>query len=1667
MNTNKKLNKEGQSLVCSMIQGILVLAQKKLGDNELPNFEKFVQAYYRSVADEEMEGRAIEDLFGIAYSHFLSLANRKPGEINLNVYNPNLETHGWQSRRTVIQLTQDDMPFLIDTMVMELNRMGINMHFILHTSYFRVLRTPEGLVSRVFGLENFENSEDVEKINSMVEAPVYIEIDRQEDDPKVLKNIQKNLAKALGDVRLAVSDYKLMRMKLAESVQSLELNLASYQKEEVLEAIDFLTWLDNNHFTYLGYAEFLADQSSSKNNDKNNQDILSINNAKTLGILHHSERFQEGNFLGSRSKAYCLDLNQPVLVAKSDFESTVHRRGRMDVIVLSLFNSEGQRIGERRFVGLFTSIAYHSNPVNIPLIRLKAKLTLQESSFDMNGHAGKALVNILQNFPRDELFHIDQAQLLKISLGILNIQERQKLRLFIIQDPLRRYFSCMVYLPRDLFNTDLRLKIQHILLYELEGQEVQFEPIFFDSSVLCRIDFLVHAKSAKNLDHADIKNIEAKLIIAARDWRDDLRLVLIEQFGEHQGSLLHSKYARAFPAGYREAFMGPQAALDISYIEAVLKASANLSKEKSEDKAEIKAANNYVGMCFYRLLEEADNHIRFKLFHQSEPIPLTVVLPILENMGLSVMEERPYEIKVGEETVWISDFGMRLQGSLVQPEEISEIFKESFSSVWEKHAENDGFNRLVMRAGLSWREISILRAYAKYLIQIGFLYSQNYIEDCLSENPEVSRELVKFFISRFNPALSQRAREENYNQAESRILKLLEAVTNIDKDRILRKFLEVMKATLRTNYFQQDSKKLNQPHAYISFKLQSDLISNMPKPLPLYEIFVSATYMEGVHLRGSKVARGGLRWSEREDFRREVLGLLKAQQVKNAVIVPFGAKGGFISKCLPKNGTRQEVFQEVTRCYKTFISGMLDITDNRDGEKIIPPKDVIRYDQDDPYFVVAADKGTATFSDTANAVAKEYNFWLGDAFASGGSNGYDHKKMGITARGAWESAKRHFLTLGKNIMAEDFTCAGIGDMSGDVFGNGMLLSPHIKLLAAFDHRHIFIDPNPDAKTSFEERKRLFNLERSSWQDYNPELISEGGGVFERAAKSITLSPEAAKLFKLKNKKVEPNELIQAILKMRVELLFNGGIGTYIKASTENNFMIGDRSNDDVRVDASDLKAKVLVEGGNVGVTQLARIEFAQRGGLIYTDAIDNSAGVDCSDHEVNIKILLADAINSGLLKPEDRNNLLAQMRDDVASLVLSNNYHQTQAISNMRSSSPDVLYMQLRLIRELEREGFLDRKLEFLPSDKDIKARFSSGLGLTAPELSILMAYSKTAVKGEIFKSKLPDEPYFDCYLAAEFPQVLTEKFGSLMRRHYLCREIIVTQLTNEMLEQMGIGFVHRLYDETGATPALIARAYVIAKEICELPEMWSKIESLDGKVDMSMQQELMNDVVRLVRRVSRWLLQNNRINLDVPELISFYKSKINDLRNLMSKLLSKDDRNIKKDFIKKYSHSHVPNELALKASDYAFMSPFMDIIHVASEHDLDYKDVAEVFYKLGDELEISWFHQSVGSLREEGYWGTLSSSELRDDMDRLQTSLSISVLLMTDKNLDLDARVSQWIESFKYMVNRWLYMIQDLKGSNKNEFIMYLVAMRGLLDLSQNCIAKMALPCSEMSIDD
>lgn len=1601
-----------------LIDEVVALIQQKCPKKKAPLLETFVNQYYKNVAEDELMQRDVSDLYGLALSHWSFMEKRKNGAVKLRVFNPSFEKHGWRSAHTVVELSQDDMPFLVDTLIMALNRLKINMHFIIHSSHLRLKRDKTGAIKDVLSYDAPAQE------GFITEAPIYIEIDRQEEDPEIFKAIEAELESVLLDVHLAVNDYRSIRERVSEAINDLENAPAHYPEEEVAEAIDFISWIDNNHFTFLGYGEY-------KKIENQGEVRFKLQAKSCLGLLKNAERFGSGNFLGESARENDPMEDDLLLIAKSDFESTVHRRGRMDVIVVNLYNKQGKIVGERRLLGLFTSIAYHSNPQSIPYIRRKSKLALAHSGFDPNGHSGKALVNVIETFPRDELFQIDDEELFEIAIGILQIQERQQIRLFVIQDRYKRYFSCMVYVPRDLYNTDLRIKMQNILMHELKGFDSTFAPVFFESSILCRIDFLIHADPKKVLKRYDLKQIEAKLVVAARDWRDDLRGALIELKGEHQGSVLFSKYARAFPAGYREAFLPRSAASDIDYIEWVL-------------------SQGGMGMCFYRLLEEPEDCIRFKLFQKDNPIPLTEVLPILENMGLSVIEERPYEVKLDQKTsIWISDFGMRVLDSLVDPDEISHTFQEAFASVWSGQSENDGFNRLVMRAGLAWRQIIVLRCYAKYLMQIGFRYSQSYIEDTLSENPQVANQLIALFATRFDPAID--GREKKAAGIVNEIANLLESVTNLDRDRILRRFMDVILATLRTNYFQLNAEGVSK--AYLSIKLKPNMIPDMPKPLPVYEIYVYSPCVEGVHLRGAKVARGGLRWSDRrEDYRREVLGLMKAQQVKNSVIVPLGAKGGFIVKCLPDSSDRDALMQEGIRCYKTFIRGLLDLTDNRQGDDIVPPRDVVRYDEDDPYLVVAADKGTATFSDIANGVAEEYGFWLGDAFASGGSNGYDHKKMGITAKGAWESVKRHFLGLGKDIQNEDFTVVGIGDMSGDVFGNGMLLSKHIRLIAAFNHQHIFIDPNPDSATSFKERSRLFALGRSSWTDYNTDLISKGGGVFSRDAKSIPLSSEAQKALKIKAKSLEPTELIQAILKSKVELLWNGGIGTYVKAVSENNLDVGDRSNDALRVNGEDLRCRVVGEGGNLGFTQLARVEYAHNGGLNYTDSTDNSAGVDCSDHEVNIKILLNDAMARGELTDRQRNNLLAKMADEVSALVLTNNYHQTQAIDNMVTSSPDVLYLQLRLIRELEREGFMDRALEFIPSDKEMKTRFANNIGLMRPEMSILMAYCKTAIKGELLKSALPEEPYFERYLEMEFPVELRKRFYQSMKSHFLGREIICTHLTNEMIQRMGMAYVHRLYDETGATPASITRAYVVASQIFDMPKIWAQIESLDGTVPAISQQELMRDVTRLIRRASRWILRNHRSSIDVQSMIDNLKPSIQKLRVLSSKLLTKEERNAKKDFIKRAVHAGVKNDIALKCSDYPFMSPFMDIIEATKEMDGSIQEMAEVYYKLNERLSFSWFRSVISTMRGEGYWGMLASSGLRDDLDNIQRNIAFCIVKTTSSKKDVADRVEEWANHYRFMVNRWHYMVNALKTTNQ-DFIMYQVALRGLFDLSQACL--------------
>ena len=1092
-------------------------------------------------------------------------------------------------------------------------------------------------------------------------------------------------------------------------------------------------------------------------------------------------------------------LHRPelIIVTKANARSTVHRAVYLDYVGVKKFNTKGEVIGEYRFTGLFTSAAYNRIPRDIPYLRRKVQKSLELSGFTKSSHDQKALAHILETYPRDELFQISVEELNEISNKILALQERPKISVFLRRDRFERFVSALVYVPREKFNTDLRRKFGNILA-DMHAGTISAHYSQVGDDALARIHFLIDLTS-DSVGNVDESVLESRLVSAAREWTDDLSDALLERWGEEKALKLNAKYGEGFPVGYRVRFGANLALRDIEKLEEV-------------------ATSKRAGLNLYRWVEDPDNKVRFKIYSPNEPLPLSDCLPMIENMGLKVLSENPYLVTSPnlDQDVWIHDFELvEPTGTGLDLHQVKAKFEETFWRVWQGSAESDGFNRLVMRAGLSWSNVAILRAFAKYLRQAGITFSQTYMSNTLAENTQISSLLVKLFEIRFDPEFKE-DRDAAFKETRDTIIEALEQVASLDDDRILRRYLNLIENMLRTNFYQKGVGEESKP--YYSFKLNSQKLEGIPLPRPYVEIFVYSPRVEGVHLRGGSVARGGLRWSDRrEDFRTEVLGLMKAQMVKNTVIVPVGSKGGFYPKRMPIGGSREEIQKEGIACYKMFISGLLDVTDNLVGGAVVPPKDVVRHDGDDPYLVVAADKGTATFSDIANAVAISYGFWLGDAFASGGAAGYDHKKMAITAKGAWESVKRHFREIGKNIQEEEFSVVGIGDMSGDVFGNGMLLSKKIRLQAAFDHRNIFIDPDPDVAKSYKERERLFKLPRSSWEDFNAKLISKGGGIFDRHAKSVTLTPEIKKLFDLKETKLTPNELISAILKAEIDLLWFGGIGTYIKSSSEGNAHVGDRANDAIRIDGKDVRAKIIGEGGNLGTTQLGRIEYSLKGGRLNTDAIDNSAGVDCSDHEVNIKILLRAVLDDGEMTDKQRDRLLVEMTDDVSAHVLRDNYLQTQALTTAQRQSIANFNEQARFMRELEKQGRLDRAVEDLPNDEELESRTQAGQGLSRPEMCVLLAYAKMTLYTDILKTKLPDDPFFESWLSDYFPPQLGKKYGSYISTHRLRREIITTVVVNSLINRAGITFVMQMVEELGVSVDDVAKAYALTVEVFDL----------------------------------------------------------------------------------------------------------------------------------------------------------------------------------------------------------------------------------------------------------
>jgi glutamate dehydrogenase len=1574
--------------------------------------ERFILRYFGQVDPEDLAERSSADLYGAALSHWNFARRREQGYARVRVFNPTIEEHGWQSTHTVIEIVNDDMPFLVDSVTMEVNRHGLTLHLIVHP-LVTVLRDKDGILTDVAP----EGAPD-----AIRESFMHVEVDRVTDAGQ-LSALASDVARVLDDVRLAVTDWKKMRDKLLSVVAEIDLKPPPMPAEEIAECKAFLSWLADDHYTFLAYRchDLVV---------VDGQDALQVVPQSSLGFLREKPTQSVASSFSAlppevRAYARFPDL---LIVTKANARSTVHRPGYLDYVGIKRFDAAGNVCGEHRFLGLYTSAAYNASPAEIPLLRRKTANVIERAGVLRGSHAGKALRNILATYPRDELFQTSEDDLLRTTTGILHLGERQRFRLFVRRDPFERFLVCLIYSPRETYTTELREKWQAILLAAFNGTSSEFN-VHFSESVLARIMITVRTQPGK-IPPFDVRELETKLALAARRWDDDLKEALIGAGGEARGNELLRRFGAALPAAYREDFAARAAVPDIEMMSKL-------------------SAANPLAMSLYRPLEAEPGTLRFKLFHFGAPVTLSDSQPMLKRMGLRVLDERPYRISPPDQpAIWLHDFGMQTKAADadVDIDELHQVFEDAFARIFRGEVENDDFNRLVVAARIPAAEIVVLRAYAKYMRQIGFPLSETFIESTLATHPDIARHLVALFRARFDPEAS--AGDADAEARLGDIEAALEAVENLSEDRVLRQMLALVVATTRTNFWRRDAQA--RPRTFLSFKFDPSNVPGLPEPKPMYEIYIYAPRFEGVHLRFGPAARGGLRWSDRpEDFRTEILGLVKAQQVKNIVIVPVGSKGGFVLKRAPAATDRDAYMKEGVACYQDYLRGLLDLTDNRAGDKVVPPPQVRRHDPDDPYLVVAADKGTATFSDYANAVSREYGFWLGDAFASGGSVGYDHKAMGITARGAWEAVKRHFREMGIDTQATDFTVAGIGDMSGDVFGNGMLLSKHIKLVAAFDHRHVFLDPNPDPGASFAERERLFKLPRSSWGDYDAKLISAGGGVYPRSAKSIAITPEVKAALAISAEALTPTELVNAILKAPVDLLYNGGIGTYVKAKSETHAQVGDRANDALRVDGRELRCKVVAEGGNLGCTQLGRVEFARAGGRINTDAIDNSAGVDTSDHEVNIKILLGLAIGDGELTEKQRNALLAEMTDDVAALVLRDNYFQTQVLSVTGRIAPELLDAQQRFVQFLEHAGRLARAIEYLPSDEEFTELRTRGLGLTSPERAVMLAYAKMWLYDELLASSLPDDPWVATALSRYFPRALQERYASYMDRHPLKREIIATHVTNSMLNRVGSTFVHRLMESTGARPHEVVRAYLLSREVFGFVELWKAIEALDNKVDDALAAAMLIDMSRELERGTTWFLRSRRLSEDMAATIGHFAPRVEALAARLPTLLDAEGCERVRVAVADYVAKGVPEILAARAVTLDELYLTLDIVEVAGATKRPVELVAEIYFELSTRLELPWLRDMIARLPGDAHWQVLARTAMDDDLSGLQRAIAGEVLTGAGDISSRDELLAAWQARTRRAAERASRLMGELRAAPAADASMLSVALRELRNLA------------------
>jgi glutamate dehydrogenase len=1413
-----------------------------------------------------------------------------------------------------------------------------------------------------------------------------------------------------------------MRDKMLDTASHLNRGPTGADAAVRVETDALLQWLVDEHFTFLGYREY-------KLRKRGERLFLAPVKGSGLGLLSQDERGGRAVELSKEMRRHTRSKDW-LIITKANSRSTVHRHSYLDYIGIKMFDDKGNAIGEKRFIGLFTSVAYSESPRNIPLLRLKVQRVLESADVDPSGHRGKALTHILDSFPRDELFQSSIPDLVRTAIGILNLQDRKRVKFFVRRDTFRRFLSCIVYVPREKYTTAIRQRVEDILLEEFEGLSVDSSVQIVDSP-LARLHTIVRT-GTETKPRISIRRIEERIEEAVVSWQDRLREQLVERFGQDEGFALFREYGQSFSQAYEGETEPRIACLDVKRIDGLIKGEHD----------DFLLLHQPAG-C------DADK-MHFRTFRKDEPLALSGVLPLLEDMGTDVYTERPYRVQLrGGSLFWIQDFQLHFENAPnIDIESAAERFQDGFRRALSGDAESDNFNELILAAGLDARQASLIRCYAKFILQLGIPFSQNSMEEVLVNHSDLACALVRQFELQFDPSLSKKRRNEDLKHCAATIARGISRARSLDEDRILSAFAGTIMATLRTNYFQVNDD--GQPKSYISIKVDPDRIPEIPLPKPKYEIFVYSPRVEGVHLRGGDIARGGIRWSDRrEDFRTEVLGLMKAQIVKNTVIVPTGAKGGFFPKHLPE-GDREAIMAEGIACYRIFICGLLDLTDNVVGDKVVTPANVVRRDGDDPYLVVAADKGTATFSDIANGISAEYGFWLDDAFASGGSAGYDHKKMGITARGAWEAVRRHFREQGVDIQKEPFTVAGIGDMSGDVFGNGLLLSRKIRLVAAFNHMHIFLDPDPDIAASFRERQRLFKMGRSSWDDYRDELISKGGGIYSRQAKQIRLSPEARRMLGTSETSMRPLDLIRTILRMEVDLLWNGGIGTYVKASSESHADVGDRSNDSVRVNANELRCKVVGEGGNLGLTQRARIEYSLNGGRINTDFIDNSAGVDSSDREVNIKILVGAAEQEGKLSRKQRDKLLAEMTDEVARFVLRNNYLQTQSISMMEARARERLAETARLITNLEKTGLLDRDLEFLPDDTEIEERRERNQGLTRPELSVILSYAKIDLYNGLEGSSQSLEDFLTTDPQRYFPPVLRRRYTDLIPVHRLSRQILATLIANNIVNRMGPAFVKRVQVDTGADVVTIARAYVVAREVTGASDIWRSIEELDNVIPAEIQQNMMFEVGRILRHACYWLIERYGDELDIVESVEQLKKNMAALYSRSLGILIGSSKDRQKSAASEYARLGVPEKLARHMSSLLLTRGGLDISDLANRYRKDILATGRMYSEMSDRLGIVWMNRCVESLEVEGRWQALARSNLRDDFYRIRRDFAVSLLSGRSRKTPEDIFQS-WLNNNSTAMRKFDSILSEMQLRQDVDFATLSVASQELRKLTDS----------------